>query len=168
MLIMLCGCCILSNEAEIKNYLEGTNIQKYGTYDLHLIDQNDVNYAKLILPIDESKLALEDKTPDLYNTSNSQSLQSYQNYTPKRATNDSTNNKPTNKLVTTITSQINESKANPNRILTDDDLMLTSDNEKNFGNELPWDREIGFCEVLKGTDRDLYSNVVNDAIITFF
>lgn len=185
MLVLLCGCCVLSYEGEIRNYIEGSNIQKYGTYDLHLIDRNDINYARLIFPIDEDKIPVQTDTYDLQpasvprsvtdqpnqfnqpNTQNSitQSIQASQSNPssvlsqPNVLSKDlSTSTKETNPTIT----------SGPNKLLTDDELLPDYDNNKDFGYDLPWDKEIGFCEVLKGTDRDLYSNVVDDTIITFY
>lgn len=35
-------------------------------------------------------------------------------------------------------------------------------------NSLPWDREIGSCEVLKGIDKDLYKTVQNTKTLIFY
>ena len=56
----------------------------------------------------------------------------------------------------------------PNMTIPDSQLGLTDDTSRNFGTELPWDEEIGFCDVLKGTDRDLYKNVQDSSTITFY
>lgn len=191
MLVMLCGCCVLAHEAEIKNYLEGSNIQKYGTYDLHVIDKNDVNYAKLLFPIDDSKLIVQDNGfgPDSQMATQytlAQPWLSTQPYVPNPNSNynqpiqsnqynQSNQNQPdrSNQSKTSTKTQINSNglkgtRADPNRTFGDTDLLPSMDNNKDFGNELPWDREIGFCEVLKGSDRDLYSNVIDNTIVTFF
>jgi hypothetical protein len=39
---------------------------------------------------------------------------------------------------------------------------------KYHGEELPWDREVGYCDILKNTDDDLYKTVHNTKTITFY
>jgi hypothetical protein len=55
----------------------------------------------------------------------------------------------------------------PNNRIPDENLLL-EDKNRNLGTELPWDREVGFCEVLDSTDRDLYKNVQDSTTITFY
>lgn len=54
----------------------------------------------------------------------------------------------------------------PNALITDQQLMGT--NDRYMGNELPWDKEIGQCDVLRDMDIDLYKNVQDSKKITFW
>ncbi len=54
----------------------------------------------------------------------------------------------------------------PNALMTNEQLMGT--NDRYMGNELPWDKEIGQCDIVKNMDIDLYKNVQDSKIITFW
>jgi hypothetical protein len=45
--------------------------------------------------------------------------------------------------------------------------MLDKEN-KNYNNELPWDTDVTPCDILKDTDQDLYKNVLDSNMITFY
>lgn len=47
-------------------------------------------------------------------------------------------------------------------------IQFEETDSKDFGDELPWDKEVTHCEVLKHTDRDLYKNVQDVNMITFY
>jgi hypothetical protein len=54
----------------------------------------------------------------------------------------------------------------PNEKITDEQLM--GSNDRYMGNELPWDNEIGYCDIINNMDIDLYKNVQDSKIITFW
>lgn len=54
----------------------------------------------------------------------------------------------------------------PNDSIDTETLLDTK--ERNFGNELPWDTDVTSCDILKDTDQDLYKNVQNSHVITFY
>src|SRR5579883_2484968 len=76
--------------------------------------------------------------------------------------NDSSKPKPNNEM------GIIDRNPNPNSPIPDDKLMSLTESNRNFGNELPWDKEVGFCELLKNTDKDLYRNVQDSTSITIY
>lgn len=54
-----------------------------------------------------------------------------------------------------------------------DSVLITDEHRKKNLNYqilqgLPWDRDVGNCEVLKSTDRDLYKTVQDNIVITFY
>ncbi len=59
-------------------------------------------------------------------------------------------------------------------VLSDGEVKRNLDSELPWDNPLdnpldnPWDRNVGFCEVLRETDNDLYKNVHDVNIITFY
>lgn len=54
----------------------------------------------------------------------------------------------------------------PNATMTNEQLMGPGD--RYMGNELPWDKEVGQCDIVKNMDIDLYKNVQDSKIITFW
>lgn len=70
-----------------------------------------------------------------------------------------------NKIATKILSE-DDKVIFPNGLMTDDQLMGA--NDRYMGNELPWDKEVGQCDVLKNMDIDLYKNVQDSKTITFW
>lgn len=48
----------------------------------------------------------------------------------------------------------------------DENALLNQTNK--YGTELPWDLNVTSCNVLRNTDKDLYGNVENSRIITFY
>lgn len=149
---ILLGCCFLANSTMIDNYFSKTTLSAYDRYDIRTIDENDVNYIKWLAPgilPDANKLI------------------------------PSINNQGTK--VNPIGIAIGNGNGNsgnisfdphhtidPNVSISDEDIISKESRDRNFGNELPWDREVGFCEVLKNTDRDLYQNVQDSTTIVFY
>lgn len=156
-LVVLIGCCILSNEGIITGYLEGTNITKYGRYDIHITDSYDANFIRLLFPIDEKEL---EKRMSDNNKNNGTIPPLIPGSDVSRGYNTATSmsRTPNGSWIT----------SDPNKVIPSDDLLPANANNKIFGNELPWDKEVGFCDVLKNTDKDLYQNVQNADTIVFY
>lgn len=55
--------------------------------------------------------------------------------------------------------------SDPNRKI-EDSKMINPD--KNLGSDMPWDRDVKPCEILKNTDQDLYADVQNARKITIY
>lgn len=158
--VILLGCVFLSNTESIANYFSSTTIAAHNRYDIQFIDDNDVNYIKWAFPgirlpntFDKTSTPITTLTNPLIPgvTSGIYDSGSVQ-YDQETIT---TNN------------QIKSQKC-PNMPIPDEELGLSLSTTRDFGIELPWDREIGFCEVLKGTDRDLYKSVQDATNITFY
>jgi hypothetical protein len=196
-IVILFGCCFLANSGYIANYLSETTLQAYDRYNVRLVDNNDINYLKLLMP----SVTITDNIPQknkiiALNPTLGPSITAGNTSGMTRDTvNDAmANGVPLNKQLAKQNSCTNSpakisgspigkiednkgpKKSNvpynpnldPNSLVPDNALITQDDVSRNYGDELPWDREIGFCEVLKGTDRDLYQNVQNSTIITFY
>lgn len=59
----------------------------------------------------------------------------------------------------------NEKHKSPNDDILDIDLL---DNSKDYGNELPWDTDVTKCNILHDIEQDLYKNVLDSHILTFY
>ena len=156
------GCVFLANLEFITNYVSETVLSEYDRYDVRVIDDNDIKNIK--------KLNGVVPNIEIVDTSGS-TLNNIQNVDPNLA--------PTDLLIpTTITSASNNNNNNtipllqkgrdPNAPISDNRLIVDTEKSRDFGIELPWDREVGFCEVLSKTDRDLYQNVKDTTTITFY
>jgi hypothetical protein len=71
-----------------------------------------------------------------------------------------------NNIASRLTSENYKLKHNNNIVIQDTDLMESSN--KNYGKDLPWDKEVGFCDVLRNTDQDLYKNTKDSISITIY
>jgi uncharacterized protein YlbG (UPF0298 family) len=56
--------------------------------------------------------------------------------------------------------------SDPHSPMQSDILLASSD--RNYGTNLPWDKDVKPCEILKNTDRDLYANVQDAKSITIY
>jgi hypothetical protein len=56
--------------------------------------------------------------------------------------------------------------SDPNSPIQKEILLASSDN--NYGADMPWDRDVKPCEVLRNTDQDLYADVQDAKHITIF
>lgn len=202
-IVILLGCCILANTGAITNYFSSTTLSAYDRYDIQLIDNNDANYIKWIIPgvnlpdnITQSPNTTvigPSLTPTATSSINPTLLIPIDTPTqgassgPSNGSGSGTSpNQPsifsgggTNGSGTNLYPSVNPGTTTsgssgkvcpkcPNMPIPDDQLGLAADKGRNFGIELPWDREVGYCEVLKNTDRDLYKNVQDSTTITFY
>jgi len=134
----------LANIDTITDYFSQLTSTSYAKYDIKNVNDTDVKFInKVFSDVDVS-------------------LKNSQNTLSKSSTSTSTS-KSTSKSKSKLTNPINTFK-DP---IPDEDL-LSGDSDREFGNDLPWDREIGYCEVLKGTDNDMYKTVQDDITITFY
>jgi hypothetical protein len=141
-IVILSGCFFLAHTNTIVNYISST-LTDYNKYIVQIIDNNDANYIKWIIPRIQFLDNLE--------------LESQKKISPNKGI----NNNPV-----AINSDL-QYKC-PNMTIPDNQLFSEINKHRNHGIELPWDKEIGFCEVLKGTDRDMYANVQDSTNITFY
>ncbi len=141
---MLIGCFFLANIGAMSDYFLSMSLTDYNRYDIRLVDENDINYINWIIPgiqlPDNTKVIIPDNTKVII-PDNTKVIKSHPKYKCPKC---------------------------PNMTIPDSQLGLADDTSRNFGTELPWDEEIGFCDVLKGTDRDLYKNVQDSSTITFY
>jgi hypothetical protein len=56
--------------------------------------------------------------------------------------------------------------SDPNSPIQKEILLASSD--YNYGVDMPWDRDVKACEVLKNTDQDLYADVQDSRHITIY
>lgn len=133
------GCVFLANLEFITNYVSETTLSGYNRYDVRVIDDNDIKNLKKLNGIIPN-IEIVDTSDD-----------------PTLAL--SSNNKTTALL---------QKGHDPNAPIPDNRLIINNEKNRDFGIELPWDREVGFCEVLSKTDRDLYQNVRDTTTITFY
>lgn len=56
--------------------------------------------------------------------------------------------------------------SDPNSPIQKEILLASSDN--NYGADMPWDRDVKPCEVLRNTDQDLYADVQDAKMITIY
>lgn len=56
--------------------------------------------------------------------------------------------------------------ADPNAPIENKELLKSS--EYNYGTDMPWDRDVSPCEVLKNTDQDLYADVQDTRSIIIY
>lgn len=169
------GCVFLANLEFITNYVSETVLSEYDRYDVRVIDDNDIkNIKKLngVLPGIEIVDTSGNGTQN--NISSDTASNDKQNVDPVLA--------PTDLLIpSTTVGSINKSSSNsnntipllqkghdPNAPISDNRLIVDNEKNRDFGIELPWDREVGFCEVLSKTDRDLYQYVKDTTTITFY
>jgi hypothetical protein len=54
----------------------------------------------------------------------------------------------------------------PNSPIQKEILLTTSDS--NYGADMPWDRDVKSCEILRNTDQDLYADVQDSKHITIY
>lgn len=179
-LVIIIGCFFLVNIDTINSYLT----QLGGTasnerYNIHSIDSTDVKFINLLFP--DLNIDLNNKInkptgstistmSTISNTSNTSNISPFTN-TSENDMVDMINIGDTNTLNNSemiIISPGND-PLNTYRGTVPDKMLLSPDsNNRDFGYELPWDREVGFCEVLKGTDNDLYKNVQNSTTLTIY
>lgn len=166
--IILLGCIFFANSSTIYNYFTETTLASYDRYDIHVIDDNDLDNIGRAL---QSQLAGGLPNNEPYESTNNLTNNLTDNPTNNpinnpinKSTNDSSNEM---KGINVVNEIINRHKS-PNAPIPDTKLITHTENNRNFGNELPWDREVGFCEVLRGSDRDLYRNVQDSTTITLY
>lgn len=56
--------------------------------------------------------------------------------------------------------------SDPNAQIDNKDLLTSS--QYNYGPDMPWDRDVSPCEVLKNTDQDLYADVQDSKSIIIY
>lgn len=158
---IILGCLFLSNLEFITNYISDTVLSGYDRYDLRVADDNDIKNIKKLNGI----------IPNIEIVDTSDIVDNVQNVDPNLA--------PTDLLTTTMTATTIKTDSgkttpmlqrghDPNEPIADNRLIIDNEANRDFGIELPWDREVGFCEVLSKTDRDLYQNVRDTTTITFY
>lgn len=150
---ILCGYLYLSYIDYLNDLATGTHISEYDKYNIRKTDNNDAKYSKLIeSKIIESKM-IASKIIDKYFPSNS---------TPISQT--STPIVPTSTL---LAEEYNQ---------TIDDRKLIDLTNDIYGSSLPWDKELGYCNVTStpnivkenNIDSDLYSDNRDSQTITFY
>ena len=147
---LFCGCCFFANGDAVINYLTRSTITSYDRYDIDLIDKTNVDYAKYFL----SKEKIDDIAYKLISDDIKDKNQSTNNNDPDDVRNSVMYTAAKNKFL------------DPNAKIPD--LILLDSENKDIWNELPWDKEVSHCDILKDTDRDLYKNVVDSIAITFY
>lgn len=173
---ILLGCFFLANTDTIANYFSSTSLSEYNRYDIRLMDENDINYIKWIIPgvqipdndTQYPSTKIINPTIDVSPSTNPFIPHSVDSSGKETSENTKTKSpKPNNSDPNRSYPEYKCSKC-PNMSIPDSQLGLDTDKSRNFGIELPWDKEIGFCDVLKGSDRDLYKNLQDSSIITFY
>ena len=165
------GCVFLANLEFITNYVSETVLSEYDRYDVRVIDDNDIKNIK----------KLNGVVPNIEIVDTSGNYQNNDNSTPNNTSNGiqhvDPNLAPTDLLTPTTTTSVSNNNNtipllqkghDPNAPISDNRLIVDTEKSRDFGIELPWDREVGFCEVLSKTDRDLYQNVKDTTTITFY
>lgn len=174
--IML-GCCLLANIDKINDYFTEMSVSPYDRYEVRKIDETDVKFINLVVPnvkIDVLASPAHSNTNNS-NTNNSKATNIVQTPISRVLIDPKTGRPFTNGTNNTNNTKNMNNMYDPENIMNtyrgtiSDNFLTTHDgNDKTFGFELPWDREIGHCEVLANTDRDLYKSVQNSKILTFF
>lgn len=147
-LSIIIGSMCLANIDTIKNYFSELTSSSYTKYDIKNINDTDIGFINKAFP--DVDVSLKNNPNTLFTPSTSPSTSPSPSPSTSKSTSKSLN--PINTFKDTI---------------PDEDL-LSSDRDREFGNDLPCDREIGYCEVLKGTDNDMYKTVQDDITITFY
>ncbi|VBB18422.1 hypothetical protein YASMINEVIRUS_885 [Yasminevirus sp. GU-2018] len=194
---IMIGCCMLANIDRINGYFSETAVAQYDKYDVRKIDETDVKFINLFFPkvvVDVSSINGATSNKGSSQSKNqSKTKQGSSVTTPiarvkidprtgKAMTTPSVDTSggtksidgtSTGTISTGATDQKNtydpEKAMNTFRGTIPDELLVSNySSNRTFGDELPWDREIGHCEVLKGTDNDLYKSVQDTKVLTFF
>ena len=195
---IIIACLYLANSKTINNYLQATNLGDYDKYDIRLIDDSDINYINKIIPghayviVPNPNISAPSSNNLMYasngtngtNEENGTNRTNEENGTNAKNGTNAANGTRTNAGngtngpygrneffgLTKLNGSINNTTTlnNPNAPITDNMLLEPNEQDRNFGYELPWDKEVGFCEVLNNTDMDLYDNVQDSTTITFY
>jgi hypothetical protein len=149
LLSLIIGCMYLANADRVSTYIAGMNIASTDRYQIKGVDETDIKFINMIAPSLDIKVNTKIKPNDNSQVSGNGST-STSAYIPKT---ENTLQNPTNTFRDPI---------------PDQSLLPPDSNTRDLGVDLPWDREVGHCEVLKDRDRDLYKTVLNTNVITFY
>ena len=191
------GCFALANIDRINVYFSESNIAQYEKYDVRKIDDTDVKFINLFFPkvvVDVSNVngnTNNNKKSQSKTNMGTQLIQVTRDTAPiPRVKVDPTTgsvltassvdtsggvknagsvNKPAEGSPDKQNNYDPEKAMNMFRGTIPDELLISNySSNRTFGDELPWDREIGHCEVMKGSDKDLYKSVQDTNVLTFF
>jgi hypothetical protein len=168
---ILCGFLYLSYIDYLNDIAAGTNISEYDKYNIKTTDNNDTNYSKLI----ESKIiaskTIASEMIGKYFPSNGALLAEEYNLTID-GQNDTLLAEEYN---LTIDGQNDTLLAEEYNQTIDDQKLIDLTNDI-YGSSLPWDKELGYCNIVttpdivkeNNIDSDLYSDNRDSNTITFY